>query len=109
MGIDKVKLYPTYLKSQERAAKLREEAVRKHLDLPMEDDVNINQHGITGKHLVALAGIVLLGLLGWRVIEPGEALPPVLPSPAVQEYEVRFWLEDGTELEVQPFAAMEPE
>lgn len=81
----------------------------KSLDIP-EDDVNINQHGITGKHLVWLAGIILTGLLGWRALTPNvpQKEESTLPVPAVQEYEVRFWLEDGTELEVQPFMAKEP-
>jgi hypothetical protein len=65
--------------------------------------MQFNQHGIAGKHLVALASIALLGLLGWRAMAP-EAERQIQPplTPAVQEYEVRFWAEDGTEYEVQP-------
>lgn len=97
--IDKSKLYPTFLRSQERAEKLREIATRKNLDLPVDDDVNISNHGIAGKHLVAIAGIVLLGLLGWRLLTP--SVSGQMASPAAQEYEVRFWLDDGTEIEVE--------
>ncbi len=75
----------------------------KSLDIP-EDDVTITQHGITGKHLVWIAGIILTGLLGWRALAP-EALDrmhnPAAPVPAVQEYEVSFWAEDGTKIEVE--------
>lgn len=107
MGIDKATLYPTYLKSQERAEKLREAAIRKNLDLPAENDVHICNHGIAGKHFVALGVLILTGLLGWRALEPSSpGVPPPVgvstaPTPAIQEYEVSFWAEDGTEIEVE--------
>ncbi len=79
-------------------------AQRKHLDLPMDDDVNISNHGISGKHLLGLGAMVLAGTLGWRALTPGVEAPDLAaPTPvAPQEFEVTFWAEDGTEIEVLP-------
>ena len=74
-------------------------ATRKHLDLPLDDDVNISNKGISGKALLGFGGLILAGVLGWRALTP-EVMTPTLPTrtPMLsQEYEVRFWAEDGSE------------
>lgn len=95
-------IHADFRRTQKWKDRLYKSLCHKSLDIP-EDDVNITQQGITGKYLVALGILILIGLLGWRAMAP-EALrvsPPAV-APAVQEYEVSFWAEDGTEYEVQP-------
>lgn len=102
-------IHADFRRTQRWRDKLFKSVCHKSLDIS-EDDVNINQHGITGKHLVMLAGIILLGLLGWRVIAPEvKRLDQPPASPAVQEYEVSFWAKDGTEYEVEPLPDGRPE
>lgn len=99
-------IHADFRRSQKWKDELYKSVCHKSVDIP-EDDVTITQHGITGKHLVALAGIALLGLLGWRALMPSSPEVPQIvgaqaaPAPAVQEYEVSFWAEDGTEIEVE--------
>lgn len=97
-------IHADFRRTQKWRDKLHKSICHKSLDIP-EDDVNINQHGITGKHLCWIAGIVLLGVLGWRVIGSQPELNGALPT--AQEYEVSFWAKDGTEYEVQPMGGVE--
>ncbi len=94
-------IHADFRRTQKWQDKLHKSVCHKSLDIP-ETDVNINQHGITGKHLVWIAGIVLFGLLGWRAIDTSDlgSVSPIA-SPAIQEYEVSFWLDDETEIEVE--------
>lgn len=99
-SVDKEALYGEHMARQRWQDKLFRTSCHKALDIP-EDDMQLtnNQHGITGKHLVALGVIVLTGLLGWRLLTP--SVSGQMAPPAAQEYEVRFWLDDGTEVEVE--------
>lgn len=105
-------IHADFRRTQKWRDKLHKSICHKSLDIP-EDDVNINQHGITGKHLCWIVGIVLTGLLGWRALTPTSPEVPqsvvdsAAPPPAIQEYEVSFWAEDGTEYEVQPVGGVE--
>lgn len=78
-------------------------ATRKHLDLPMDDDVNNTNtvNGISGKYLLGVGALVLAGLLGWRGIDKmsGPATGAEVHGPAPQEYDVTFWV-DGEEITV---------
>ncbi len=93
-------IHADFRKTQTWKDKLYKSLCHKSLDIP-ETDLNINQHGITGKHLVWIAGLILTGLLGWRALAPDlkSSLDDI--PPAVQEFEVSFWAEDGTEIEVE--------
>lgn len=95
-------IHADFRRTQTWRDKLHKSLCHKSLDIP-EDDVNINQHGITGKHFVWITGIILTGLLGWRALTPEApwTLGKTPPTPAIQEYEVSFWAEDGTEIEVE--------
>ncbi len=100
LGVDKEALYGEYMARTRWQDKLLKRGCHKVLDIPEDDGLNINQHGITGRHLVAIAGIVLMGLLGWRALAPVEPLTstaPAAPVSVVQEYEVSFWAEDGAD------------
>lgn len=103
-------IHADFRKTQTWKDKLYKSLCHKSLDIP-ETDVNITQQGITGKHLCWIAGIVLTGLLGWRALT--SAIPAIsrpagsAAPPAVQEYEVSFWAEDGTEYEVQSIGGVE--
>jgi hypothetical protein len=71
---------------------------------PDEDDVNVQanrSYGITWKE-VAAAGA--LALAGYGIFRQPSTPPPPPQPPAVQEVEplkgtIRFWTEDGTEIE----------
>ncbi len=94
-------IHADFRRTQKWRDKLFKSVCHKSLDIP-ETDVNINQHGITGKHLAWIAGIILTGLLGWRALTPAvKSGTSIAPVPAIQEYEVSFWAEDGTEIEVE--------
>jgi hypothetical protein len=107
MPIQKDKLYEMYTKSAERTSKLREDAVRKHLDLPVEDDVQINNNGIAGKHIMGMVGMLLAAgsFVSWMALQPtSPAAPPQAVQQApleAQEYDVQFWFEDGTQISVE--------
>ena len=110
MSESQADIHAEYHRSQRWRDRLHKSVCHKSLDIPEDDGVNINQHGITGKHLIMLAGIVLTGLLGWRVMAPEVKRPDPPPTfPAVQEYEVSFWAKDGTEYEVEPLAGCDGE
>lgn len=90
--LDKETLYGEFLKSMRRKGRVEDLAIAKALDIPMDDDVQINQSrtGITGWPLVSL----LLGgggLSAWLIsslmtssIHPQLVDPPAVDSPAVQ-------------------------
>lgn len=100
--IDKEELYKENLRRSRWMDKFFRRAAHKAVDLP-DEEMQINQQyqGITGKTLLGVAGLILAGVLGWRGID--KLSTPVMdaPIPAIsQEYEVRFWAEDGNEIEV---------
>lgn len=90
-------------------------AAHKSLDIP-EDDMQVNTWGISGKHLLGLGSLLVAGALGWRAIDKTMA-PPVQPdistpspvAPQAYEYEIKFWAEDGSEIEVLPAEIEESE
>ena len=93
-------IHADFRRTQTWKDKLYRSLCYKSVNIP-ETDVNINQQGITGRHLVWIAGIILTGLLGWRGLTPEVTQPASTLVPAIQEYEVSFWAEDGTEIEVE--------
>ena len=82
--IDKETLYGEFLKSVRRKGRVEDLAIAKALDIPMDDDVQINQSktGITGWPLVSL----LLGgggLSAWLISSLASSpLPSLVPSPS---------------------------
>ena len=108
--IDKKKLYGKFQESADRDGKLKEDIVRKSLDIPVPlgEDMNIST-GINGRHLVALATLAGVLFLAWRWIESDQGAPAAQPPPAkAQEYDVTFWAEDGTQIEVKEDSPADP-
>lgn len=68
MAIDKEALYGKFDRSKERKSKLSDEIIRKALDIPTDDDVNITTNNYTAPRrslpATILAGIGLASLLG---------------------------------------------
>lgn len=109
MAIDKEKLYGVFGRSVAQRARLHELAVAKALDLPLTDGVNAPKvnigPGLFKTALLSLAmltagagGAIGIGSLRQKPVVPSVPQVPVMQS---QEYEVRFWTEDGTQLDVQ--------
>ena len=110
MTIDKDQLYGAFNKSHQRREKLADLATRKALDLPVEDDMQITTNttyqglGRCGSLLLALAMLAsggggalgIAGLLG--MLQPTREAPR--PTFAPQEFEVTFFAEDGSPIEV---------
>ena len=101
--VGKKALYGVWTNNFERRARLNEDATRKALDLPLEEDVNItttnNVSGMTWKHLLAgtvgLSGLGAIGILsGLLLRSPAPAKqPPPAVEPVTQNLrlKVRFW------------------
>lgn len=122
MAIDKSQLYATFEKSRQRRERLADLATRKALDLPVDDDMQINNHtsyqglgrlGAVVLSLAMLAGgggsaLGIAGLLGLfdaparppRTAEPSDRAATSARPPAAQEFKVTFWAEDGWPIEV---------
>lgn len=109
MPIDKDKLYSAFLKSASQNTTLHERIISKALDIPLPNaGVNAAKVNI-GPNLLKVAVLCLsmlmagggaaagLGVL-FSSIERGSAPASAMES---QEYEVHFWTEDGTEIEVE--------
>lgn len=109
MAIDKEKLYGVFGRSAARRARLYELAVAKALDLPLTDGVNAPTVNIgPGLFRTALLSLAMLGTgaggaIGIGALMQKANVPPVpqVPVMQAQEYEVRFWTDDGTQLDVQ--------
>ena len=98
--LDKNSLYGEYLKGASRKSRMEDKAIAKALDIPLDDEVNINQtsFGLSGWHLVALAGILGYLLLQGHIYPPSalqsprsEVSPPGISVPDVQ---VDLWYND---------------
>lgn len=94
--LDKEHLYGQFNKRNEWRHTLAKKATYKALDIPEEDDVNINvQKGYGWKELL-VGGAVLLGggLLASNHFQPPQA------APVDSAYEVRFFDADGNPITV---------
>ena len=108
--VNKEALYGTWMKSVNKRQATHELALRKAMDLPVEDDMQVNvQHGITGWQAVAAAAVLAAGLGGgFFMSQRGADAPapaPVAQTPAVdpvpgQRFRVTFSSDDGTPIEV---------
>lgn len=109
MAIDKNELYGMFNASANRQARLQERIVSKALDLPLCEGVNVTTHNqgagllktatvCVGLLAAGAGGTALVGLLSGFV-----SRSPSTPMEG-QQYEVRFWADDGTQLDVQESA-----
>jgi len=118
--------YDKYHESKEKQQALRRQAVLKALNLPDEEDVNIDQnirhnhhthHGMGWKELLLL-GTFFLAFLGscgigyFIVINPNSTTPTTptpTPTPTVINeeavYEVKFYDKDGNLIPVKHYSA----
>jgi len=104
--INEDELYGRFNRSVERREQFRDLALRKASNLPLFDGVAIASRQETHNRGVSLwqaavVFIVLLalgGAIGAGIMRWSASVPPAKP----QEYRVRFWAEDGTELQVEP-------
>lgn len=115
MSLNKEALYGNFLKSYDRRERLADLATRKALDLPVEDEVNINTTtNNQGSHWLTtllMAGSLLLGgggltaglgtALGWFAQGPTAAPRSASAPPSAQEYRVEFFTEEGKPIKVQ--------
>lgn len=107
--INKDHLYGMFNGSIERRARLHEMALAKAMDLPLSEGINVTNTAHSSnpgliKTALVCASLLLAGaggtlgigsLLGWFGT-------PTTPAIEAQEYEVQFWAEDGTEINVEP-------
>ena len=114
---DKNYLYGEFQRGQRWRDRLAAKLAHKAVDIPEDEDVNLNvqnSHGTGWKELVAIAGLLFCG--GWlakNAFKPPAvppAVPPAATSPADSEYEVRFYDAQGQLIEIPrlPKAAKEP-
>ncbi len=105
--IDKEGLYGTFLKSHERMDQLEEDAIRKSLDLPGHEKVNITTHQhsggwksvLLGAALLATGGVGALGLaslagFGTKAVPQEPSQEPSQEPLESQEYKVEFFRGD---------------
>jgi hypothetical protein len=114
--VDKEHLYGVFNRSAERRSQLHEMALAKALDLPLTEGINMtsNVHnpgmGKTALMCLALLGagsggtLALGNMLGWFNPAPTQSAAPAMES---QQYEVRFWTEDGTQIDVNEETVVE--
>lgn len=124
VNVNYEQLYGNYHKSVEKQQKLRDEVARKALNMPIDDDMNIDQDikitktGFGWKEILALSavglgtyGIIATGFNFGRQNTPPSAitatppLSPVQPIPSVpplsdSEYQVLFYDKDGNLISV---------
>ena len=98
--LDKNSLYGEFLKGESRKSKMEDKAIAKALDIPLDDEVNINQtsFGLSGWHIVALTGVLGYLFLQGHLYHPSvvqnprpEVQPPGISVPDVQ---VDLWYND---------------
>lgn len=100
---DKDYLYGEFQRGQRWRDRLASKLAHKAVDIPEDEDVNLNvQNGIGWKGLAVIAGALLGG--GWllkdTVAPPQPPAPAVVPAPADSEYEVRFYDASGNVIDV---------
>ena len=87
-AIDKKQLYGRFNQSRERAEKTNDLAVRKALDLPLGDDVNITtRNGISGWAMAGLLAVATAGSVGGAGLIGYMNRPAAPPAPVVAEPE----------------------
>lgn len=115
MPIDKEALYPTYNRSVERKQAIHEQAIRKSLDLPADDDVNITTTNNGSSPLMSSLATVgmlatggtgaigiaaLMGVLGGEPDMPGAQPPPAIVQPVEATFTIQHRNADGDLLNV---------
>lgn len=106
MPINKEALYPTYNRSVERKQAIHEQAIRKSLDLPVDDDVNITttNNGVSGKALAGIlvamvvsggGGALVVNQMGQPVPQPPPFVRPVVEGQAAT---LKFYNSAGEEI-----------
>lgn len=116
-GISKRFLYGKHDEWVDKRNRFGIRAAYKALDMPMDDDMNI-QSGMTWKELAAggsvITALLALALWAYSLFAPSPSLPEN-PPPAVnppvastpledRDYEVRFWDRDGNPIHVDRYA-----
>jgi len=97
--------YPEYTAGQRDAHRLFMRGAHKALDIPEDmGDINANRIGITWKELAAVGAIALAA---WGIYRStSQPAVPVTPPAAIESQQsiepirgkIRFWAEDGTEI-----------
>lgn len=107
--INKDHLYGLFNGSIERRARLHEMALAKAMDLPLSEGINVtNTANSSNPGLIKTALVCAALLLGGSAATVGAGSlfgwfgMPETPTLEPQEYEVQFWAEDGTEINVEP-------
>ena len=98
---DKEYLYGEFQRRQRWRDRLAQKLAYKAVDIPEDEDVNVNvQNGIGWKGMAVIAGALLGG--GWLVAAALQSptSPPAPMSPADSEYEVRFYDSQGRLIEI---------
>lgn len=100
---DKDYLYGEFQRGQRWRDRLAAKLAHKAVDIPEDEDVNLNvqnSHGIGWKGLAVIAGALLGGAwLAKDAFKP-PTLPPAATSPVDSEYEVRFYDAQGQLIEI---------
>lgn len=81
MPVDKQTLYGEFERRQKWRENLAKKGAHKALDIPLDDDMNMNvRNGIGWKELLVIFGFILGtgGLTGWLLSQQQE--PPALPE-----------------------------
>jgi hypothetical protein len=109
MTIDKQSLYGRYNESEDWRTKLHKKLAHKSLDIPLDDDMNINQTktGMTWKELAIIAAAGIGG--GYVYTNERDADPPVVQQPVDSEYEIRFYDSSGNLIDIPKLPSGNPD
>ena len=105
MTIDKESLYGRYNEAEDWRSKLHKKLAHKSLDIPLDDEMNINQTktGMTWKELAIIAAAGIGG--GYVYTNERGVDPPVVQQPVDSEYEVRFYDSSGNLIDIPKLPA----
>lgn len=111
--VDKEFLYGRHDAAEDKRQKFIRRLAHKAVDLPLEDDVKVDNSrigiGAWGAMGIATAaglpGLAAAAILGWAMLHKGEvgpeaAAPTMTASPTDSEYEVRFFDHNGNPIDV---------
>jgi hypothetical protein len=96
-------LYGRYQRGEDWWNRLHKKAAHKALDIPMDEDLHVNnsRNGWGWRELLVLGG---LALAGWMLYQQQTSTPqpgtPPPQAPADSEYEVRFYDAAGNLIDI---------